>query len=129
MRLAVLAGVVATGLLAPPAHAACTQLPAPSATKVAIDRHAALHVCAEGRVALLDRGPVGAASAAGHRVAWIEQRHRHGIRTATVTLARVGRRVRVLRRFAAERRRTREKAALDVLLTRAGDLAWAAGTY
>jgi hypothetical protein len=123
MRLAVLAGVVAAGVLAPPAQA-CTRLPAPSATEVAIDH--GLRVCAKGRSVMLARH-ARAASAAGHRVAWIEQRRRRGVRTAIVTLARVGRRVRVLRRFVAERRRTRERAELDVLLTREGDLAWTAG--
>jgi hypothetical protein len=54
----------------------------------------------------------------------IEERHVGGVRTAVVTLAAVGHRVRILRRFTAQRRRTRHPAELDVLLTRQGDLAW-----
>jgi hypothetical protein len=111
------------------APADCTPLPAPSATHVAIHGHAP-RVCVGGRsVALARHAHVGAASAAGHRVAWIEERRRRGIRTTVVTLARVGRRVHVLRRFTAERRRSGERADLGVLLTRQGDLAWAVGRY
>ncbi len=150
MRLAILASVVGAGVLAPPAHA-CTVLPSNSATKVPILRvgtdnedgpkRTVLRVCVDGRTVQLARARhrerkgvytgvrIGAASAAGHRVAWIEERHRGGVRTATVTLARVGRAVRVLRRFVAQRQRTRENAELDVLLTRQGDLAWLSGTY
>src|SRR5689334_5794951 len=109
MRLAILAGVLAASLCAPPAHA-CTRLPAPSATGVPIHvvdvhgtKRTALRVCVGGRVVELARATqhkrgerfsgtrIGAASAAGHRVAWIFERHRGGLRTAVVTLAVVGR--------------------------------------
>jgi hypothetical protein len=147
MLRAIVAGVMAAGVLAPQAHA-CTRLPARSATAVSIDRvfsgysteRDTLRVCAGGRTVTLARATahgllrlsgrrIGAASAAGHRVAWIEERHRGGVGTAIVTVARVGRRVRVLRRFVAERERTREGADLDVLLARRGLLAWTAGTW
>ena len=148
MRVAILAGVVVAGLAGPPAYA-CTPLPASSATDVPISvveahdatTRTALRVCVDGRRVQLARATqrervgrysgarVGAASAAGHRVAWIEERHRGGIRTAVVTVAAVGRRVRVLRRFTTQRERTRDKAEVDVLLTDQGDVAWLSGTY
>jgi hypothetical protein len=148
MRLALSAGLVAAGLAAPAAHA-CTPLPARSATSVPISvvnvndetKRTALRVCAGGRSVELARAVLherdrrhsgsrlGAASAAGHRVAWIEEHHVRGTRTAVVALAAVGRKVRILRRFTAQRQRTRDSAELDVLLTRQGDLAWLAGTY
>jgi hypothetical protein len=148
MRLAILGGVVAAGLVASPAHA-CTRLPAPSAKNVPISivkvneetKRTAVRVCVAGRAVELARATqhqrdgrysgvrLGAASAAGHRVAWIEERHGRGTRTAVVTLAAVGRKVRVLRRFIAHRQRTRQNAEVDVVLTRQGDLAWLAGTY
>jgi hypothetical protein len=148
MRLELLAGVIAAGLAAPAAHA-CTPLPARSAMNVPISvvsakdgtKRSALRVCVGGRSVELARavlherdrrpsgGRIGAASAAGRRVAWIEERHVRGVRTAVVALAAVGRKVRILRRFTAQRQRTRQSAELDVLLTRQGDLAWLAGTY
>src|SRR4051812_34492137 len=148
MRLELLAGVVAAGLAAPEAHA-CTPLPAPSAKNVPISvvnvrdetKRTALRVCADGRTVELARAVlhtrdgrhngsrIGAASAAGQRVAWIEERHVRGTRRTVVTLAAVGRKVRILRRFTAQRQRTRESAELDVLLKRQGDLAWLSGTY
>ncbi|RKQ90344.1 hypothetical protein C8N24_0145 [Solirubrobacter pauli] len=143
--------LVAGALLAlfPSSAAACTALPAPSATKVPIHRfkvdertqRTVLRVCVHGHTVELARGRfregrrrssgvrVGAAGAAGHRVAWITERHRGGLRTSEVTLASVGRAVRVLRRFTVQRQRAHVSAQLDVLLTRAGDLAWTAGSY
>ncbi|RKQ90343.1 hypothetical protein C8N24_0144 [Solirubrobacter pauli] len=137
-----LAVVISTAVLA---HG-CAALPAPSAkyvpvSVVKVDEHAkrtALRVCVGGRRVELARGSfdeerggvrVGAASAAGNRVAWIEEHARGRTRAAVVTLAAVGREVRVLRRFTAYRTRTRAGLQTDVLLTRAGDLAWSAGTY
>lgn len=137
-----LAGVISAAVLA---HG-CAALPAPSAKYVAVsvvkvDEHTkrtALRVCVGGRRVELARGTfhedrggvrVGAASAAGNRVAWIEEHARGRTRTAVVTLAAVGREVRVLRRFTAHRERTRSELLTDVLLTRQGDLAWSAGTY
>jgi len=118
--------------------------PAPSGTPVRISvverskdvKTSALRVCGH----LLARGTargdykftgmrVGQASAAGHRVAWIEERHRGGERVTTVSVARVGRDVRVLRRFVVQRVRTRYPAQLGVVLTRQGDLAWMSGSY
>ena len=148
MTLKILVGVVAAGLVTPPAHA-CTRLPAPSAKYVQISvvkvneetKRTALRVCVDGRAVELARATqrnrpygrysgvrIGAASAAGHRVAWIEERHHRGTRTSVVTVARVGRTIRVLRRFTVERRRTRQRALVDVLLTREGDLAWLSGS-
>ena len=145
-----IAGSAATlALLAPSAAHACTALPAPSAKYVPISvvkvdedtKRTALRVCVDGRRVELARGAmrerrrsdagvrVGAASAAGHRVAWIEERVHGRARTAVVTLAAVGREVRVLRRFTAYRTRTRLSLQTDVLLTRRGELAWTAGTY
>lgn len=136
-----LAGVIAAAF--PSAASACTALPAPSAQGVPVNvfalgeraQRTVLRVCVHGRTVELARGTmraggvrIGAASAAGHRVAWIAERRRGRVRTVTVTLAAVGRRVRVLRRFTVQRQRTRLSAHLDVLLTREGDLAWAAGT-
>lgn len=149
MRIAIVAGVVVGALLAPAAAQACTSLPAPSAKYVPISvaevdddtERTALRVCVNGRRVELARGTyrerdrrrrglrIAAASAAGRRVAWIEERHRGGVRTATVSLAAVGREVRVLRRFTVHRTRTRSVGELDVLLTRHGDLAWTAGDY
>jgi hypothetical protein len=57
---------------------------------------------------------------------WIEERHRSGSRTAIVTLADARRGV--LRRFVVRRDRSRLRSQIHVLLTREGDLAWAAGT-
>src|ERR1700754_2469022 len=148
MRLELLAGVVAAGLAAP-AGPPRTPLPARSAKNVPISvvnvsdgtKRTALRVCVDGRTVELARAVlhesdrrhngsrIGAASAAGHRVAWIEERHVRGIRTAVVALAAVGRKVRILRRFTTQRQRTRDSAELHVLLTRQGDLAWLSGTY
>jgi hypothetical protein len=148
MRLALLAAVVASGLTAPAAHA-CTPLPASSAKYVPVSvvkvndetKRTALRVCVDGRTLELARGVlhvrdrrhsgsrIGAASAAGSRVAWVEDRHVCGIRSSVVTLAAVGRKVRIRRRFTTQRVRTRNSAELDVLLTRQGDLAWLSGTY
>lgn len=150
MRSAIVAGAVAAAFLAPPAaHACTTQLPAPSANHVPISvvkvdedaERTALRVCAGRREHELARGTwrdrrrgadgvrIGAASAAGNRVAWIEERSRGVARETVVTVARVGREVRVLRRFTATRQRTSSPIHIDVLLTRAGDLAWSAGGY
>jgi len=71
---------------------------------------------------------IGAASAAGKRVAWIEEHHRSGVRFAVVTVAALGRKGRVLQRFTSQREHSREEMDLDVLLTRQGDVAWTAGT-
>src|SRR3954451_9300664 len=146
MRRGIVGGVIAAGLIAPPAHA-CTPLPARSGKYVQVsvlrvhhdtDR-TAVRVCVRGRRIELARGTqrdgrrdgvrIGAASAAGHRVAWIEARRRHGIRTVVVTLAAVGRRVRVLKRFPVQRAHTIFQSEMGVVVTREGDLAWAAGTY
>ncbi len=62
------------------------------------------------------------ASAAGHRVAWIES---HGDRVV-IRVARVGRRVTQLRRIV---RRVRGAEYFGVVLTRGGDLAWLASSY
>ena len=62
------------------------------------------------------------ASAAGHRVAWIES---HGDRVV-IRVARVGRRVTQLRRIV---RRVRDAEYFGVVLTRGGDLAWLASSY
>jgi hypothetical protein len=123
MRAVILAAAVAA---ATPASAdACVKLPAPSATAVAVHHHV-VRVCGH----TVARAPgIRAASAAGHRVAWIEERHRGGVRTSLVTVARVGRTVRVLERYTAERRRTKDRATLRVILTRRGDVAWASSTY
>ena len=147
MRALILAGVLLAAVPAP--AAACTSLPAPSATNVPIavvktserTRRTALRVCVDGRKVQLARGTftqgrrrssgvrIGAASAAGNRVAWIAERHRDGLRRLVVTVAAVGRNVRVVRRLTAHTLRTRFSADLAVLLTREGDLAWTAGHY
>ena len=71
-----------------------------------------------------------------HRVAWIEERHRGGTRAAIVTVARVGRAVRVLRRFVvataahARERGARRPARRSKVISRgcpgptAGEPAW-----
>lgn len=140
-----LAGVISAAVLA---HG-CAAVPAPSAANVPVNhfevdertRRTVLRVCVDGRTVELARGTfregrrrssgvrIGAASAAGHRVAWIAERHHGGVRRLVVTVAAVGRKPRVVRRFTAHRLRTRASASLDVLLTREGDLAWTAGGY
>jgi hypothetical protein len=135
-----LAVVLAFLVFAPSAHA-CVKLPAKSATKVPISAsragkttRTAVKVCgrtlATARLTgtgKLKRGTrIGEASAAGNRVAWIEERHGDGTRIAIVTLADANRGV--LRRFVARRDRTTVNAQPHVLLTVQGDLAWAAGT-
>jgi hypothetical protein len=128
-------------VLAAPAEA-CVTLPADSATNVRVGVRTSastvrtvVRVCGHelataslsGSSAKRRSGTrIGDASAAGRRVAWIEERHRRGVRTAIVTLANA--KGRVLRRFVAERRRTVVQAELHVILTREGDLAYSAGT-
>ncbi|MDA0184991.1 hypothetical protein OJ997_32100 [Solirubrobacter phytolaccae] len=141
MRTPVIA--LAMVLLTPSAARACTTLPTPSAKRVPISvvkvndetKRTALRVCghelARGTMReRLGKGATGrrvaAASTAGHRVAWIEERRRGRDRRVVLTLARVGREVRVLRRLEVQRTRTIYAAVTDVLLTREGDLAWSA---
>src|SRR3954447_25299292 len=137
----ILVGVSLGLLMAAPANA-CTKLPAKSATNVPISavnagetKRTAVRVCGRtlATATLTGSGTrhkngtrIGHASAAGTRVAWIEERHRNGVRTAIVTLADARRGV--LRRFVVRRERTRLRAQIHVLLTREGDLAWTAGT-
>ena len=149
MRLTIALALVGALGLAAPAYG-CPTLPARSAAEVPIigggdvddgPSRTVLRVCVGGRAVQIARARghqrrgrfsgsrIGAASSAGHRVAWIEERHRGGTRAAIVTVARVGRAVRVLRRFVVQRQRTAQSAELDVLLTQQGDLAWLSGTY
>ncbi len=137
----ILAGVGLALLFAAPANA-CTELPTRSGTDVPISafnagetKRTAVRVCGRtlATATLTGSGTrhkdgtrLGEASAAGHRVAWIEERHRNGQRTAIVTLADARRGV--LRRFVARRDRSRLRSQIHVLLTREGDLAWTAGT-
>jgi hypothetical protein len=137
----ILAGVVLALLFAAPANA-CTELPAKSGTDVPISafnagetKRTAVRVCGRTLATATLSGSgtrhkdgtrIGEASAAGHRVAWIEERHRNGLRAAIVTLADARRGV--LQRFVVRRDRSRLRSQIHVLLTREGDLAWAAGT-
>jgi hypothetical protein len=137
----ILAGVVLALLFAAPANA-CTKLPAKSGTDVPISasnagetKRTAVRVCGRTLATATltgsgtrhkDGARLGEASAAGHRVAWIEERHSNGLRTAIVTLADARRGV--LRRFVVRRDRSRLRSQIHVLLTRRGDLAWTAGT-
>jgi hypothetical protein len=141
MRVLLAVMVASASVWAAPAHA-CVRLPARSATDVKIsaaDRgsveRTAVRVCGRTLASATLTGSgtrhkggtrIVDASAAGHRVAWIEERHRRGARTAIVTLADARRGV--LRRFVARRDRSPRRARLHVLLTREGDLAYSAGT-
>jgi hypothetical protein len=136
-----LLGIGLAFLAVPSPAPACVKLPAKSATKVPISTSSAgtttqtaVRVCGDTITTARLKGSgkrkrgtrIGAASAAGKRVAWIEERHDGSTRTAIVTLADARRGV--LRRFVARRDRTTVNAQLHVLLTVQGDLAWAAGT-
>ena len=99
----------------------CPPLPAESATRVPVVEQRA-RVCVGGRAFVLGDRRVRKASAAGHRVAWIES---HGDRVV-IRVARVGRRVTQLRRIV---RRVRGAEYFGVVLTRDGDLAWLASSY
>jgi hypothetical protein len=99
----------------------CPPLPAESATRVPVVEQRA-RVCVGGRAIVLGDRRVRKASAAGHRVAWIES---HGDRVV-IRVARVGRRVTQLRRIV---RRVRGAEYFGVVLTRGGDLAWLASSY
>ena len=99
----------------------CPPLPAESATRVPVIEQRA-RVCVGGRSFVLGDRRVRKASAAGHRVAWIES---HGDRVV-IRVARVGRRVTQLRRIV---RRVRGAEYFGVVLTRGGDLAWLASSY
>jgi hypothetical protein len=123
MRSLLLIGVF---LLAAPAAEACTRLPAANHTAVRLER-GVLRVCVDGRTVEVARG-VAKASAAGHRVAWVYQRRGKEL-VATVKLARVGREVKVLRRFTVLREKGPKKADLDVLLFRPDELAWLASGW
>jgi len=138
----ILAGVGLALLFAAPAQA-CTKLPARSATEVPVKtadvgrtKTTTIGICGRtiaratltnSRTRRQSGARIGEASAAGDRVAWIEERHAGGERTTVVSVYQVGRGI--VRRFVARRQRTAKTAALHVLLTRGGDLAWAAGTY
>jgi hypothetical protein len=135
---------------AAPAHPPCGRLPAGESAPVPVWFHAAgtrlrsaVVVCDGRRRVVLRRARVtldrtvhwprgtlvGAAAAAGRRVAWIEARFAHHRRTATVVVATVPRRgrPRVLERRVVRRDRSRLEPALGVLITRHGALAWLAG--
>ena len=99
----------------------CPPLPAEPATRVPVVEQRA-RVCAGSRMVVLGHGRVRKASAAGHRVAWVES---HGGRVV-IRVARVGRRVTQLRRIV---RRAPDAESFGVVLTRDGDLAWLASTY
>ena len=137
----ILAGVGLVLLFVAPAQA-CTKLPARSATKVPVrtadvgrTKTTTIGICgrALARATLTGSGTrrqsgarIGEASAAGNRVAWIEERHASGERTTVVSVYQAGRGI--VRRFVSRSHRTAKTATLHVLLTRQGDLAWAAGT-
>jgi hypothetical protein len=69
---------------------------------------------------------IGAASAAGRRIAWVEARIRGSKRSIDVKVATVSStgRVRLVHKIDAWRDSVRQRPALGVVLTHGGDLAW-----
>jgi hypothetical protein len=139
-------GLAVAALLAaaPSAKAgACARLPAGESQRVPVETvergslRTTLAVCDHGRRIVLRRARlvrsrrgswIGGASAAGRRVAWIEERVVPGRRVAEVFVAEVRGRPRIVRRTIVLRDRGLGVTALDVLITRHGDLAWLVDT-